>query len=148
MFVTYPEYQVKNLNKPDFDKESSYWDMLIYRDHEQQGWFTATIESNEFAKNFQSILAPYPNGIGSIVESIGAKGFSVKCVQYALFDKQSSIWNFHIVEEIWRLNPDASSKDSEEVFRLQGQGLLDSRGKIVNMNPGDQLELIYQSPRI
>ncbi|MYZ51218.1 hypothetical protein [Malikia spinosa] len=148
MFVTYSEFQVKNPSKPALDNESSYWDMLIYRDNEQQGWFTAMIESNEFANIFQSILAPYPSGIGLIVESIGAKDFSVKCVQYALFDRQSSIWDFHVVEEIWRVNPSALSEDSVEVFRLQGRGLLDSSGNLVKMKLGDKLELIYQSSRI
>lgn len=53
-----------------------------------------------------------------------------------------------MVEEIWRKKSDASSEEFEEIFRIQGQRLLDGKGDAVDLELGDKLELICQNSRI
>ncbi len=143
MFLTFPASQVEC--PPDYrDKDATAWGMVALHTT-QQGWFTVIVPKADPTAT-ETLLSSYPSSITHIGNYIHDFKIEVSNIQCALVNKQSHCWSFHVVEEIWCLGPDSSSEDLVVFFRLEGgQGLLDSSGNFVELNPGDQMELIYKN---
>lgn len=143
MFLTLPASQVGC--PPDYiDENATAWGMVALHTT-QQGWFTVIVPKNENSAT-ETLLSSYPSSITHIGNYIHDFKVEVRNIQCALFNKSSNCWSFHLVEEIWCLEPESSSENLVVFFRLEGsQGLLDSCGKLAVLNYGDKLELIYQN---